>query len=64
MEALLLLCALIYDMGGCTLDVSILTNENGSCEVKVDAGDIHLGASFSQDRFEESSVVLLCRLSV
>jgi len=34
---------LIYDMGGGTFDVSILTIEDGIFEVKATAGDTHLG---------------------
>nr|XP_023918194.1 heat shock 70 kDa protein-like [Quercus suber] len=34
---------LIFDLGGGTLDVSLLTIENGIFEVKATAGDAHLG---------------------
>ena len=34
---------LIFDLGGRTLDVSLLTIENGKFEVKATAGDAHLG---------------------
>merc|ERR1712199_20572 len=34
---------LIYDMGGGTFDVSLLTIEDGIFEVKATAGDTHLG---------------------
>ena len=34
---------LIYDLGGGCLDVSILTIEDRSCEVKTTTGDTHLG---------------------
>merc|ERR1712131_5510 len=34
---------LIFDLGGGTFDVSILTIENGIFEVKSTAGDTHLG---------------------
>merc|ERR1719387_2821896 len=34
---------LIYDMGGGTFDVSVLTIEDGIFEVKSTAGDTHLG---------------------
>ena len=33
---------LIYDMGGNTFDVSLLTIEDGIFEVKATAGDTHL----------------------
>lgn len=34
---------LIFDLGGGTFDVSLLTIEEGILEVKVTAGDTHLG---------------------
>ena len=34
---------LIFDLGGCTFDVSLLTIEEGIFEVKATAGDTHLG---------------------
>ena len=40
-----------------------LTTEDGRNEVKAAAGDTHLGNFVVQGRFEESSVVPLCRLT-
>jgi heat shock protein 1/8 len=37
---------LIFDLGGGTFDVSILTIEDGIFEVKATAGDTHLGKLF------------------
>ena len=34
---------LIFDLGGCTFDVSLLSIEDGIFEVKATAGDTHLG---------------------
>jgi heat shock protein 1/8 len=34
---------LVFDLGGGTLDVSVLTIEEGIIEVKATAGDNHLG---------------------
>ena len=41
---------LIYDMGGGTFDVSILTIEDGIFEVKATAGDTHLGGEDFDNR--------------
>merc|ERR1711870_63142 len=41
---------LIYDMGGGTFDVSILTIEDGIFEVKATAGDTHLGGEHFDNR--------------
>merc|ERR1719399_1850645 len=41
---------LIYDMGGGTFDVSILTIEDGIFEVKAIAGDTHLGGEDFDNR--------------
>ena len=41
---------LIYDLGGGTLDVSILTMEDGLFEVKATAGDPHLGGEDFDNR--------------
>merc|ERR1719401_2410141 len=41
---------LIYDMGGGTLDVSLLTIEDGIFEVKATAGDTHLGGEDFDNR--------------
>ncbi|OLP79133.1 Heat shock 70 kDa protein [Symbiodinium microadriaticum] len=46
---------LIYDMGGGTFDVSLLTIEDGIFEVKATAGDTHLGGEDFDNR-----VVDLC----
>jgi len=44
---------LIYDMGGGTFDVSILTIEDGIFEVKATAGDTHLGGEDFDNRIVE-----------
>jgi L1 cell adhesion molecule like protein len=41
---------LIYDMGGGTFDVSVLTIEDGIFEVKSTAGDTHLGGEDFDNR--------------
>merc|ERR1712159_831335 len=41
---------LIYDMGGGTFDVSVLTIEDGIFEVKATAGDTHLGGEDFDNR--------------
>ena len=43
---------LIYDMGGGTFDVSILTIEDGIFEVKATAGDTHLGGEDFDNRIQ------------
>jgi heat shock protein 1/8 len=43
---------LIFDLGGGTFDVSLLTIEEGVFEVKATAGDTHLGG----EDFDNSSV--------
>lgn len=42
---------LIFDLGGGTFDVSILTIEDGIFEVKSTAGDTHLGGMFQCSSF-------------
>ncbi|KAL3678059.1 hypothetical protein R1sor_021015 [Riccia sorocarpa] len=44
---------LIFDLGGGTFDVSLLTIEEGIFEVKATAGDTHLGGEDFDNRFEE-----------
>ncbi|CAG0900343.1 unnamed protein product, partial [Cyprideis torosa] len=54
---------LIYDLGGGTLDVTIMTLKNGDCDVKSTWGDTHLGGQdftellvdhfIKENRFEE-----------
>ncbi|KAF9647244.1 heat shock cognate 70 [Thelephora ganbajun] len=41
---------LIFDLGGGTFDVTLLTIENGIIEVKATAGDTHLGGEDFDDR--------------
>ncbi len=47
---------LIYDMGGGTSDVLLLTIEDGIFEVKATAGDMHLGGEDFDNR-----IVDFCR---
>jgi L1 cell adhesion molecule like protein len=46
---------LIYDMGGATFDVSLLTIEDGIFEVKATAGDTHLGGEDFDNRVVDVS---------
>ena len=47
---------LIYDMGGGTFDVSLLTIEDGIFEVKATAGDTHLGGEDFDNRIVDFCV--------
>merc|ERR1712151_212750 len=47
---------LIYDMGGGTFDVSLLTIEDGIFEVKATAGDTHLGGEDFDNRIVDLCV--------
>jgi len=47
---------LIYDMGGGTFDVSLLTIEDGIFEVKATAGDTHLGGEDFDTRIVEHCI--------
>lgn len=49
---------LIFDLGGGTFDVSVLTIEDGIFEVKSTAGDTHLGG----EDFDNRSVIYLSAL--
>lgn len=47
---------LIFNLGGCTLDVSILDMERGNYEVKATVGDAHLGGVDSDNRLMEHCI--------
>jgi molecular chaperone DnaK (HSP70) len=47
---------LIFDLGGGTFDVSLLTIEEGIFEVKATAGDTHLGGEDFDNRLVNHSV--------
>ncbi|GLJ46838.1 hypothetical protein SUGI_0988120 [Cryptomeria japonica] len=49
---------LVFDLGGGTFDVSILTVERGKIEVKAIAGDMHLGGEDFDNRMLNSYVEL------
>ena len=57
---------LIFDLGGGTFDVSVLTIEEGIFEVKATAGDTHLGGEdfdnrlvdYFVDEFKKKQVLL------
>src|SRR6056300_1979842 len=48
--------ALIFDLGGGTFDVSLLTIEDGIFEVKATAGDTHLGGEDFDNRILEHCI--------
>merc|ERR1719512_614897 len=52
---------LIYDMGGGTFDVSLLTIEDGIFEVKATAGDTHLGGEDFDNRIVDFCLQGACR---
>lgn len=47
---------LIFDLGGGTFDVSILTIEDGIFEVKSTAGDTHLGGTLVSKSYISSKL--------
>src|SRR5690606_34901694 len=47
---------LIFDLGGGTFDVSLLTLDSGIFEVKATAGDTHLGGEDFDERLMEHFV--------
>jgi heat shock protein 5 len=49
---------LVFDLGGGTFDVSLLTVENGVFEVLATAGDTHLGGEDFDQRITEHFVKL------
>jgi heat shock protein 1/8 len=53
---------LIFDLGGGTADVSLLTIDNGTFEVKAVAGDTHLGGEDFDNRMVKHFVEIFKRL--
>ena len=51
---------LIFDLGGGTFDVSLLTIEEGIFEVKATAGDTHLGGEDFDNRLVNFFVQVCC----
>jgi len=49
---------LVFDLGGGTFDVSLLTMENGVFEVLATAGDTHLGGEDFDQRVTEHFIKL------
>ncbi len=53
---------LIYDLGGGTFDVSLLTLDDGIFEVKATAGDTHLGGEDFDNRLVSFCIQVLAHL--
>ena len=51
---------LIYDLGGGTLDVSILTIDDGMLEVKATCGDTHLGGEDFDNKLKDYCFMKFC----
>jgi L1 cell adhesion molecule like protein len=51
---------LVYDLGGGTLDVSILTIEDGMLEVKSTSGDTHLGGEDFDQKLKDYCFMKFC----
>jgi molecular chaperone DnaK (HSP70) len=52
---------LIFDLGGGTFDVSLLSIDDGIFEVKATAGDTHLGGEDFDNRLVNHFVQVRCR---
>ena len=55
---------LIFDLGGGTFDVSLLTIEEGIFEVKATAGDTHLGGEDFDNRLVAHCIAVGSRANV
>ncbi len=51
---------LVYDLGGGTLDVSVLVMDNGVFEVKSTSGDVHLGGEDFDDKLKDYCFLKFC----
>lgn len=51
---------LVYDLGGGTLDVTILTIENGVFQVKSTSGDVHLGGEDFDNKLTDYCFMKFC----
>ncbi len=54
---------LIFDLGGGTFDVSLLTIDEGIFEVKATAGDTHLGGEDFDNRLSQFCINVRARFS-
>lgn len=52
--------ALIYDLGGGTLDVTVLKMDNGIFEVKSTSGDVHLGGEDFDNKLKDYCFMKFC----
>lgn len=55
---------LIYDLGGGTLDVTILVIENGVFQVKSTSGDVHLGGEDLDNKLKDYCFMKFCDKSI
>jgi heat shock protein 1/8 len=51
---------LIYDLGGGTLDVTVLVMDNGVFQVKSTSGDVHLGGEDLDDKLKDYCFMTFC----
>ena len=51
---------LVYDLGGGTLDVTVLVMDNGVFEVKTTSGDVHLGGEDFDDKLKDYCFLKFC----
>jgi L1 cell adhesion molecule like protein len=57
-------CVLVYDLGGGTLDVTILTMDNGVFQVKSTSGDTHLGGEDFDNKLKDYCFMKFCDKSI
>ncbi len=51
---------LVYDLGGGTLDVTVLTMDNGIFQVKSTSGDVHLGGEDFDNKLKDYCLMKFC----